>query len=109
MRFESLNMTALAKEEAARRAAPLQLADLIARYPFLSPLEVELAIGLYRRLSALDMALMLSDYELAPKLDRFYKDHWRKLKTPFRQYAMLLVIALAGIALAVWAGTVGIM
>ena len=42
-------------------------------------------------------------------LDRFYKDNWRKLRTPFRQYAVLLAIAVVGIILAIWAGTVGMM
>ena len=55
------------------------------------------------------MALMISDEALAPKLDRFYKDNWRKLRTPFRQYAVLLAIAVVGIILAIWAGTVGMM
>jgi hypothetical protein len=55
------------------------------------------------------MALMISDSELAPKLDRFRKDHRRQLRTPFRQYAVLVYIAIAGIFFAVWAAMRGVM
>ena len=35
-------------------------------------------IDLYRELPALDVALMISDKALGPKLDRFFKDHGKK-------------------------------
>lgn len=109
MRFQDLGAKALANEQAGQRVIAEQVSELIERYPQLSPTELSRAISLYRQLSALDMALMLSDEALAHKLDRFYKDNWRKLRTPFRQYAVLLAIGVGGIALAVWAGTVGMM
>jgi hypothetical protein len=109
MMFQDFGAERLAREEAERRNAAQQAAELIARYPDLSAVERASAIRLYRELSALDMALMISDEELAPKLDHFYKDNWRKLRTPFRQYAVLAAIAVSGIILAIWAGTIGVM
>lgn len=109
MMFQDFSPKALAHDQAEHRAAAQQAAELIARYPDLSTIELARAIKSYRQLSALDMALMISDEALAPKLDRFYKDNWRKLRTPFRQYAVLLGIAVAGIILAIWAGTIGVM
>ena len=61
---------------------------------------------MYRDLSALDMALMLSDEKLAPNLDRFSADHRSKIRTPFRQYAALVAYAVAGVAAIVWAAAV---
>jgi len=86
-----------------------EVADLLDRYPNLSEIELARLINLYRGLSALDMALMISDPQLAPSLDRFSSDHRRQLRTPFRQYATLVVIAVAGFALAIWGGTRGIL
>ena len=107
--FQDFSPKALARDQAEQQAAAQHAAELIARYPDLSAIELASAVKSYRQLSALDMALMISDEALAPKLDRFYKDNWRKLRTPFRQYAVLLAIAVVGIILAIWAGTVGMM
>ena len=81
--------------------------ELIARYPHLSEIELACLINLYREMPALDAALIISDEVLGPKLDRFFKDHGRKIRTPFRQYAVLVVIAVAGLALTAWAVAFG--
>ena len=109
MRFQDFGASALANEQVEPRYVAQQAATLIARYPDLTATELARAIKLYRELSSLDMALMMSDEDLAPKLDQFYKDNWRKLRIPFRQYAVLLGIAISGIMLAVWAATAGMM
>ena len=109
MMFQDFSPKALAHDQAEQRAAACQIAELIARYPELSAIELASAVKSYRQLSALDMALLISDEALAPKLDRFYKDNRRKLRTPFRQYAVLLGIAVVGIILAIWSGTTGVM
>lgn len=80
-----------------------QSAELVDRYPNLSEIELARLINLYRELSALEVALLISEDELAPKLGRFVKDHRSEVRTPFRQYAVLVAIAVAGIALLVWA------
>lgn len=79
-----------------------QAAELVDRYPNLSEIELVRLINLYRELSALEVALLISEDELAPKLGRFVKDHRSKVRTPFRQYAVLVAIAAAGIALFIW-------
>lgn len=92
--------------EKPERAAPRPLDEaraLVRRYPNLSETELARLINLYRELSALDMALMLSDEGLAPHLDRFSLDHRSRIRTPFRHYAALIGYAVAGIAAVAWA------
>jgi hypothetical protein len=77
--------------------------ELIRRYPDLSDGELDRLIDLYRQFSALDMAFVLSDDELAPRLDRFSADHRSKIRLPFRQYAGLTAYAVATLAVVAWA------
>ena len=109
MTFQNFGAKARIREVAEPRIVALQAAELVDRYPNLSEIELARLINLYRELSSLDMALMISDSELAPKLNRFRKDHRRQLRTPFRQYAVLVYIAVAGIFFAVWAAMHGVM
>jgi hypothetical protein len=100
--FRSFNVSTLPFEEPGPR--PLDEArELIGRYPNLSELELARLINLYRELSALDAALILSDEKLTSNLDRFSADHRSKIRTPFRQYAALVAYAVVGIFVVVWA------
>ena len=80
-----------------------QLRGLLSRYPNLSETELARMINLYRGISALDAALMLSDPAIAPTLDRFTSEHRSKVRPPFRHYAGLLVYAAMAIATVAWA------
>lgn len=80
-----------------------EVSQLVERYPNLSEIETARLINLYRELPALDLALMISDEELAPKLDRFVEDHRSKVRPPFRHYAAFLVMVALGIVVAAWA------
>ena len=82
---------------------PDEVRALMGRYPNLSEIDLARLINVYRELSALDMALLLSDEELSPKLDCFSTDHRSRIRTPFRQYAALLAYAGVGLAVVVWA------
>ena len=88
---------------AAHRPDGEEAARLLNRYPALSEIELARLINLYRLLPALDVALILSDDMLAPKIDQFSKDHRAKIRIPFRQYAVLVWIAVAGLATLAWA------
>lgn len=103
--IQSLSLKAQPFEQAQSPVSiPAQEArELIRRYPNLSEVQLARLINLYRELSALDTALMISDEELAPKLDRFSADHRSEIRTPFRQYAALLIYAAAGIGALAWA------
>ncbi|HEU5481868.1 MAG TPA: hypothetical protein VFU80_02080, partial [Sphingomicrobium sp.] len=83
---------AVARAEAPTSSALRDVSALISRYPSLSEVELARLINLYRQLPALDVALMISDEELAPRLDRFFNDHRSELRTPFRQYAVFVAI-----------------
>ena len=105
--FESFSAKALPFEQPPPAAPrPLDKArELIGRYPNLSETELARLINLYRELSALDMALMLSDERIAPRLDRFSADHRSKIRTPFRHYAALVGYAVLGLGAVAWAVT----
>ena len=106
--FQEFSAKALASEPPAAPAPrPLEEARaLIGRYPNLSETELARLINVYRQLSALDMALMLSDEKVAPSLDRFSADHRSEIRTPFRQYAALVGYAVLGVAAVAWAAAV---
>ena len=102
--FQNFSARALALEYPQPAPRPADEArELIGRYPNLSEIELARLINLYRELSALDMALMLSDQKLAPKLDHFSADHRSRIRTPFRHYAALVGYAVVGLAGLVWA------
>lgn len=102
--FQDIGAKALARQYSELRSQISfdQASELINRYPNLSEVELARLINVYRELSALEVALMISDEELGRKMDQFYADHRAKLKTPFRQYAILVVIAVVGAAVALW-------
>jgi len=68
----------LGMQHAEANLGSTHASELIARYPHLSAVELTRLIDLYRELPALDVALMISDKALGPKLDRFFKDHGKK-------------------------------
>jgi len=80
-----------------------EAATLLSRYPNLSEIELARLINAHRRLSALDMAFMLSDEELGPRLHRFSAEHRSALRAPFRHYAALIVYAALAVAAVAWA------
>lgn len=103
MTFQNFAAKTRVQETAEPRIACLQAAELVSRYPNLSEIELARLINLYRDLSALDVALLIADDQLVPKLDGFCKDHRSKIRIPFRHYAVFVAIALAAIALVIWA------
>lgn len=107
--FQDFSSAASARVGGQAPASPAleQAAELIGLYPSLSEIELAQLINLYRELSALDVALMISDEQLAPRLDQFVGEHRSEVRPPFRQYAVLVAIAVAGMALATWVAVFG--
>ena len=64
---------------------------LLQRYPDLEPWETDRLVSIYPHLPMLHIALMTSDDELGPRLAAFQRDHRRRLRAPFRQFAVLLI------------------
>ena len=103
--FRSFNPAALPFEKSLQ-PEPLRIDEaraLILRYPNLSETELARLINLYRGMSARDVALILSDENMATGLDRFSADHRSKIRTPLRQYAALLGYAVIGVMMFAWA------
>ena len=61
------------------------------RYHDLSPREIDRLLIIYHNLPMLHVALMTSDDELGPRLEAFQRDHGKRLRTPLRQLAPLLI------------------
>jgi hypothetical protein len=102
--LEYVGAKALTRPQAEPAGTPLeQVTELVRRYPNHSEIELARLINLYRNLSALDMALMLSDERLAPRLDRFSREHRSGVRQPFRQYAGLLIYVALTIGAVIWA------
>jgi hypothetical protein len=66
-----------------------QAADLIGRFPALSKPELDQLAGLFPRLSALDMSLIMGDAELSPRLEAFCKAHRSRLRPSFADMAVI--------------------
>lgn len=64
---------------------------LVARYPNLKPEEIDRLIEIYPNLPMLQVALMASDEQLAPKLEAFRRKFRRRIRTPFRQYGAFFI------------------
>jgi hypothetical protein len=91
-----------AHAEANEGTPAQQFTQLVSRYPDLGEIELARLINLYRELSALDWALMISDESLGPNVERFFAENRSKIKTPLRHYAVLVAIAVMGVAAIAW-------
>ena len=85
----SLEMT---QHDVPQLGARATAVDLVDRYPDLAGVELARLIDLYRQLSAVDIALMLSDQTLGPKL-QLLPGSKASHPSPLRYYAFLLVFA----------------
>lgn len=77
-------------------------AELLNRYPHVTRPERELLIAIFPKLSNVDIAMMLSDEALGPKLEAFRRDNAASIRTPIRQYAVLVFIAVLGVLGVIW-------
>jgi hypothetical protein len=109
--FKEINMFQDFNSKALARAGPPvgpqtpaeQASALIGRFPHLSEVELARLINLYRELPMLEVALMLSNKRLAPRMDEFMERHRAAIRAPFRQYAFLLAYIALGLGVLIWA------
>lgn len=76
-----------------KRAAGLvnEAEMLVARYPRLAPDELDRLVEIYPLLPSVDVALMISDPDLGPKLESFTGAERRRLRTPPLHLFALLI------------------
>lgn len=79
-------------------AAAARAEALLARYPNLSEVELAELINLMPSVPILDFGLMTSDPAMSSRLDAFYREHGRKIRTPFTALALFLLLPLAVVA-----------
>lgn len=77
-----------------------RFAELIARYPNLSQSQIEQLIGVFPRLGALDLALMMSDDNLGPRLEAFCSAHRELISPSLADYAVIGAILALPVMLA---------
>ncbi len=73
----------------ARDHAHERVAALVARYPDLSPAQMSELAGQFPRLGALDVALMMADDRLGPKLEAFCSANRDLLSPAWQDYAVI--------------------
>src|SRR5688572_33023171 len=74
--------------------SPAHAAALVRRYPNLSRAQIDELAAVLQRLNARDVALMIADEELAPRLDAFWTTHRDLLSPSLSDYAVIAVILL---------------
>ena len=89
-----MNASSSAIEARAVRSSRDRIAELLARYPDISPAHVREIIEFLRTGRHLDIGLLTSNEALGPKLDAFMHDHRRHFRLAFRESA--LAVALIG-------------
>lgn len=77
------------EQAAPRLGAHERAAVLISRYPNLSRAQIESLAGLMPKLSALDLSLMMSDDNLAPRLESFFAAHRELIAPSFSDYLVI--------------------
>lgn len=75
-----------------RLGAHERAAVLLSRYPHLSRPQIDNLAGLVPKLSALDLSLMMSDDNLAPRLEAFYAAHGDKVSPSMSDYLVIAAI-----------------
>ena len=78
---------------ALQNGAAAEVSSLLARYPNLGETALARLINLYRGLPLVDSVLLMTDAELAPRLDAFVNDHRSAVRSPVADYAALLFLA----------------
>ena len=71
---------------------PARAAELVGRYPQLSRAQIDELASLLPRLNARDVALIISDEELAPRLDAFWTAHRELIAPSLSDYAVIAAI-----------------
>jgi hypothetical protein len=67
-------------------------AELVSRYPGLSRPQLEELAAIFPRLSAMDVALMMGDRTLAPRLDAFCAANRHLISPSLADYAVIAAI-----------------
>jgi hypothetical protein len=88
----------------SRWQAPSSAVALLQRYPHLSEHEFSELINLVQRMRAFEVALIMADNEMGPRLEAFCDEHQPWAGGRGRINALLLSIAIISLVLLAWAG-----
>lgn len=94
--------TAASEAAEAQRAHVSKMTEYLKRYQDLAEDERADLISGYRQLSNLEIAFMLSDPDVAAKLQQFRAVNRRETREPFGSYALLLAMLTIGLAMIVY-------
>ena len=75
---------------------------LLQRYPNLSEAELAELINLMPSVPVLDFGLMTADPAMSSRLDDFYREHGRKVRTSVAPLVIFLLLPLAVVAATAW-------
>ena len=85
-------------KNAPKSVAP-RFKELLSNYSSSSEADLVELVTLYRELTPVEISYLRSDGGLVGTLDRFRSDHRKQLRTPFRDYAALVIIPICGVVL----------
>ncbi|MGN6154650.1 MAG: hypothetical protein ACTHN4_02820 [Sphingomicrobium sp.] len=99
-----MNYPAMHEEVRALRADRERVADLLSRYPDVTPGESAEILGFLRTGRHLDVGLLTSNVALKPKLDAFMEDHKAHFQVKWSEGVMVVaaIVAIIAIFWLVW-------
>jgi hypothetical protein len=90
--FDSRPSFAFNLARAPRSRVHARATELVGRYPGLSPQQIDELAAIFPRLKASDIAQMMADDTLAPRLDAFCAVHRRQVFPSLSDYLVIAAI-----------------
>ncbi len=103
-----MDMPTSVQRKAAGSLQRADVADLLRRYPDVDAGETDTLLRFLKKGPPLEVALLTTDEELWPRLQRFRQDHRSKFSLGFKEYALVLLILMGLIALCLFLWDVGV-
>jgi hypothetical protein len=103
-----MNMPTSVQRKAAGSLQRADVEDLLRRYPDVDAGETDTLLRFLKKGPPLEVALLTTDEELWPRLQRFRQDHRSKFHLGFKEYALVLLILMGLIALCLFLWDVGV-
>ena len=103
-----MDMPTSVQRKAAGSLRRADVEDLLRRYPDIDAGETDTLLRFLKKGPPLEVALLTTDEEMWPRLQRFRQDHRSRFTLGFKEYALVLLILLAFAALCLFLWDAGV-